>query len=80
MPGPFRTRADQNEQRDAEAASRVRQVAGRWKEVGAKEMPVSLVLDLLDPAGDWTREPVPLPSTLDPRADPMTGCLPVTPS
>lgn len=39
---------------------------------GHTDVPIRLVLEQLDPDGEHT-EP------RDPRADPITGCLPVTP-
>lgn len=38
---------------------------------GHVSVPVREVLELLDPGRGW--------NTPDPRADPVTGCLPVTP-
>ena len=76
MPGLFGTRSD----RDADAADRVRQVAEKYLSYKLDMMPVEQVLDLLNPAGKWTREPIEISSGQpDPGIDPMTGCRSVTP-
>jgi hypothetical protein len=60
-----------------EAAERVRKIAEAYQKYGLHHMPVSQVLDLLKPDGDWTRDAVQIEGS-DPRADPITGALPVT--
>lgn len=81
-------KADEN----AETLARVRgALQGYYASTGPGAMvAVSHVLDLLDPRGLWSLDPVQRrgtaaakqdpPPELSPGADPMTGCLPVTPT
>jgi len=82
--------ADQAEQ-DHETIIRVRaMLQGYYAQAGHGAMvSVSHVLDLLDPRGLWSLDPVTRrnieqqqetgqPQELPPGADPLTGCLPVT--
>jgi hypothetical protein len=76
---------------DAETVTRVRaMLQGYYAATGPGAMvAVTHVLDLLDPRGMWSLDPGQRmrpqdsakgpPPEKDPRADPMTGCLPVTP-
>lgn len=75
--GLTQSRHARQAERDAEAVGRVREVLGKYKEAGATMVPLAQVLDLLRHDGRWTREAITLQLT-DPRADPITGCLPVT--
>ena len=77
---------------DAETVERVREALDSyWASHGPGAMvAVSHVRDLLDPRGMWSLDPERRsprravhnaegpPQELDPRADPMTGCLPVS--
>lgn len=82
--GKVADKADQ----DAETIARVRaMLRGYYAVTGPGAMvAVTHVLDLLDPRGMWSLDPGQRsdsakgpPQETDPRADPMTGCLPVTP-
>jgi hypothetical protein len=78
---------------DAEALYRILALARGLQAGGIDAMSVTQVLDLADPAGEWAKtagrlvaEPPrgmlsgePVMVRPDPRADPLTGCLPVTP-
>lgn len=82
--------ADQRQQ-DAETVARVRvALQSAYAVTGPGGMiSVQHVLDLLDPRGLWSLDPArrreldvkkDQPQGLPPGADPMTGCLPVTPT
>lgn len=68
--------------RQAEALTRVRQYLVSARSKGSTHVPIDHVIDLLDPEGCWQTEGPQLQTAVlpppDPRADPITGCLPVT--
>jgi hypothetical protein len=71
--------AERGSTRDAEAVDRVRQLAELYRKYELTQMPVEQVLDVLNPAGSWRTTPVQIGGKPDAKADPVTGCLPVTP-
>lgn len=62
--------------KDAETIDRAVQTLTALAAFGHEQVPVSRVLELLGHKPDEPDRPP--PPELDPRADPMTGCLPVT--
>lgn len=69
-----------------DAPDRVRKICEAYREYGNDQIGITVVLDLLDPRGEWTKHPVKVPAGKDyqpplpPGADPLTGCQPVTAS
>jgi hypothetical protein len=73
---------------NAESIARVRGALSGYRASHGKDAMVSVahVLDLLNPRGLWSLDPQrgkdqpPEPQQLPPGADPITGCMPVTPA
>jgi len=73
---PFTRPAPPRDDRARETLDRAVGLLRRYERAGAAELPVAVVLEMLGAGPEaGTRETVPR----DPRADPLTGCLPATP-
>lgn len=62
----------------AEAVRRTTALLSALAGLGYQAVPISQVLQWIDPGGQVVATAEQLQPPLDPRADPITGCLPVT--